>query len=48
MFQPRIDDKEQTIADREEDIKKLNTERHLVEDRVFQDFCRKIGVKHIR
>ncbi|KAI6215832.1 hypothetical protein M3Y94_00430900 [Aphelenchoides besseyi] len=48
IIQIRISDKEAQIAERNETIENAEKERSEVVDRVFQDFCERIGVKHIR
>ena len=48
MFQPRIEAKEESMKEREAKIKTTENERIDVEDRVFKDFCVKVGIKDIR
>ncbi|KAJ8257450.1 hypothetical protein GJAV_G00185730 [Gymnothorax javanicus] len=47
-FGPRINDIKRIIQSRERDIKELRDRMNLVEDEVFLDFCKEIGVRNIR
>ena len=45
---PAIRDIENTMRKREKQIETTKDKMNTVEDRVFSDFCKKIGVKNIR
>jgi structural maintenance of chromosome 1 len=47
-FAPTIRAIENTMRKREEQIENTKEKMNTVEDRVFSDFCKKIGVKNIR
>uniref|UniRef100_A0A8C4S928 Structural maintenance of chromosomes protein n=1 Tax=Erpetoichthys calabaricus TaxID=27687 RepID=A0A8C4S928_ERPCA len=47
-FGPRINDIKRIIQSREREIKELRDRMNLVEDEVFLDFCKEIGVRNIR
>jgi len=47
-FAPAIRDIENTMRKREKQIETTKEKMNTVEDRVFSDFCSKIGVKNIR
>lgn len=46
--EPKIKEIEKKLSQRAERIKKVRTEANLVEDGVFGEFCREIGVDNIR
>ncbi|KAI6215897.1 hypothetical protein M3Y94_00438600 [Aphelenchoides besseyi] len=48
IIQTRIADKEVQIAERNEKIENAEHEKSDQEDKVFAEFCERIGVKHIR
>ena len=45
---PAVRDIENVMREREEQIEETKVQMNTVEDRVFKDFCKKIGVKNIR
>uniref|UniRef100_A0A8C9WLU4 Structural maintenance of chromosomes protein 1A n=1 Tax=Scleropages formosus TaxID=113540 RepID=A0A8C9WLU4_SCLFO len=47
-FGPRINDIKRIIQSRERDMKELKDRMNLVEDEVFVEFCKEIGVRNIR
>ncbi|XP_050952449.1 structural maintenance of chromosomes 1A, like [Labeo rohita] len=47
-FSPRINDIKRIIQSRERDMKDLKDRMNLVEDEVFVEFCKEIGVRNIR
>lgn len=47
-YEPRIKEIEKRLAQRAEKIKKVRAEANTVEDEVFGEFCREIGVDNIR
>lgn len=47
-FGPRINDIKRIVQSRERDMKDLKDRMNLVEDEVFLDFCKEIGVRNIR
>ncbi|XP_027026164.1 structural maintenance of chromosomes protein 1A-like isoform X1 [Tachysurus fulvidraco] len=47
-FGPRINDIRRIIQSRERDITQLRDRMNLVEDEVFVEFCKEIGVRNIR
>ncbi|KAG1927525.1 structural maintenance of chromosomes 1A, like [Pimephales promelas] len=47
-FSPRINDIKRIVQSRERDMKDLKDRMNLVEDEVFLDFCKEIGVRNIR
>lgn len=47
-FAPRINDIKRIIQSRERDMKDLKDRMNLVEDEVFIEFCKEIGVRNIR
>ncbi|XP_059383144.1 structural maintenance of chromosomes 1A, like [Carassius carassius] len=47
-FAPRINDIKRIIQSRERDMKDLKDRMNLVEDEVFVEFCKEIGVRNIR
>lgn len=47
-FGPRINDIKRIIQSRERDMKDLKDRMNLVEDEVFVEFCKEIGVRNIR
>ncbi|TSX72106.1 Structural maintenance of chromosomes protein 1A [Bagarius yarrelli] len=47
-FGPRINDIKRIIQSREREMKELKDRMNLVEDEVFLDFCKEIGVRNIR
>uniref|UniRef100_UPI003F490CC0 structural maintenance of chromosomes protein 1A isoform 2 n=1 Tax=Danio rerio TaxID=7955 RepID=UPI003F490CC0 len=47
-FGPRINDIKRIIQSRERDITQLRDRMNLVEDEVFFEFCKEIGVRNIR
>ncbi|TRY66478.1 hypothetical protein DNTS_005368 [Danionella cerebrum] len=47
-FSPRINDIKQIVQSRERDITQLRDRMNLVEDEVFFEFCKEIGVRNIR
>uniref|UniRef100_A0AAR2KB15 Structural maintenance of chromosomes protein n=1 Tax=Pygocentrus nattereri TaxID=42514 RepID=A0AAR2KB15_PYGNA len=47
-FGPRINDIKRIIQSRERDMKELKDRMNLVEDEVFLEFCKEIGVRNIR
>ncbi|XP_076874613.1 structural maintenance of chromosomes protein 1A [Brachyhypopomus gauderio] len=47
-FGPRINDIRRIIQSRERDITELRDRMNLVEDEVFIEFCKEIGVRNIR
>jgi len=47
-FGPRINDIKRIVQSRERDMKELKDRMNLVEDEVFLDFCKEIGVRNIR
>lgn len=47
-FGPRINDIKRIIQSRERDITELRDRMNLVEDEVFVEFCKEIGVRNIR
>merc|ERR1719433_1606953 len=48
QFAPKIREIEATMRKREQQIEGTKDKMNTVEDRVFKDFCRKIGVSNIR
>uniref|UniRef100_A0A915ATD7 Structural maintenance of chromosomes protein n=4 Tax=Ascarididae TaxID=6250 RepID=A0A915ATD7_PARUN len=48
VIQPKIDEIEQRMAERDVQIEKLQKKRDSVTDEVFRDFCRRINIKDIR
>merc|ERR1719414_1290845 len=48
QFAPKIREIEATMRKREQQIEATKDKMNTVEDRVFKDFCRKIGVSNIR
>jgi len=48
QFAPKIRDIEATMRKREQTIESTKDKMNTVEDRVFKDFCKKIGVTNIR
>uniref|UniRef100_A0A8I3W876 Structural maintenance of chromosomes protein n=1 Tax=Callithrix jacchus TaxID=9483 RepID=A0A8I3W876_CALJA len=47
-FGPRINDIKRIIQSREREMKDLKEKMNQVEDEVFEEFCREIGVRNIR
>uniref|UniRef100_A0A673H7Z7 Structural maintenance of chromosomes protein 1A n=1 Tax=Sinocyclocheilus rhinocerous TaxID=307959 RepID=A0A673H7Z7_9TELE len=47
-FAPRINDIKRIIQSREREMKDLKDRMNLVEDEVFVEFCKEIGVRNIR
>ncbi|XP_066566234.1 structural maintenance of chromosomes protein 1A isoform X2 [Amia ocellicauda] len=47
-FSPRINDIKRIIQSREREMKELRDRMNLVEDEVFVEFCKEIGVRNIR
>ncbi|XP_048877704.1 structural maintenance of chromosomes 1A, like [Brienomyrus brachyistius] len=47
-FGPRINDIKRIVQSRERDMKDLKDRMNLVEDEVFVEFCKEIGVRNIR
>ncbi|KAK2510953.1 hypothetical protein Q9966_016778, partial [Columba livia] len=47
-FGPRINDIKRIIQGREREMKDLKEKMNQVEDEVFEEFCREIGVRNIR
>ncbi|XP_048065403.1 structural maintenance of chromosomes 1A, like [Megalobrama amblycephala] len=47
-FGPRINDIKRIVQSRERDMKDLKDRMNLVEDEVFLEFCKEIGVRNIR
>ncbi|ETE73151.1 Structural maintenance of chromosomes protein 1A, partial [Ophiophagus hannah] len=47
-FGPRINDIKHIIQGREREMKELKEKMNQVEDEVFEEFCREIGVRNIR
>ncbi|KAF4077880.1 hypothetical protein AMELA_G00192980 [Ameiurus melas] len=47
-FGPRINDIKRVIQSREREMKELKDRMNLVEDEVFLEFCKEIGVRNIR
>ncbi|KAH0628832.1 hypothetical protein JD844_010412 [Phrynosoma platyrhinos] len=47
-FGPRINDIKRIIQGREREMKELKEKMNQVEDEVFEEFCREIGVRNIR
>ncbi|NP_997975.2 structural maintenance of chromosomes 1A, like [Danio rerio] len=47
-FGPRINDIKRIIQSRERDMKDLKDRMNVVEDEVFVEFCKEIGVRNIR
>merc|ERR1719330_113523 len=47
-FAPAVRDVENTMRKREKQIETTKEKMNTVEDRVFSEFCKKIGVKNIR
>merc|ERR1712042_397480 len=47
-FAPAVREVENTMRKREKQIETTKEKMNTVEDRVFSDFCNKIGVKNIR
>uniref|UniRef100_H2ZU93 Structural maintenance of chromosomes protein n=1 Tax=Latimeria chalumnae TaxID=7897 RepID=H2ZU93_LATCH len=47
-FGPRINDIKRIIQSREREMKELKEKMNQVEDEVFEEFCREIGVRNIR
>ncbi|XP_076875071.1 structural maintenance of chromosomes protein 1A [Brachyhypopomus gauderio] len=47
-FGPRINDIKRIVQSRERDMKELKDRMNLVEDEVFVEFCKEIGVRNIR
>ncbi|XP_063064141.1 structural maintenance of chromosomes 1A, like [Engraulis encrasicolus] len=47
-FGPRINDIKRIVQSREREMKELKDRMNLVEDEVFLDFCKEIGVRNIR
>merc|ERR1719225_643449 len=47
-FAPAVRDVENTMRKREKQIETTKEKMNTVEDRIFSDFCKKIGVKNIR
>ncbi|XP_023166521.1 structural maintenance of chromosomes protein 1A [Drosophila hydei] len=45
---PKINEIERRMQDREEHIQEIKENMNNVEDKVFADFCRRLGVKNIR
>ncbi|KHN86179.1 Structural maintenance of chromosomes protein 1A [Toxocara canis] len=48
VIQPKIDEIEQRMAERDVQIEKLQKKRDSVTDEVFRDFCERIHIKDIR
>merc|ERR1711978_697082 len=48
QFAPKIREIEATMRKREQQIEATKDKMNTVEDRVFKDFCRNIGVSNIR
>uniref|UniRef100_A0A8B9JL49 Structural maintenance of chromosomes protein 1A n=1 Tax=Astyanax mexicanus TaxID=7994 RepID=A0A8B9JL49_ASTMX len=47
-FGPRINDIKRIVQSRERDMKELKDRMNVVEDEVFFEFCKEIGVRNIR
>ncbi|MEE6526024.1 hypothetical protein FKM82_026396, partial [Ascaphus truei] len=47
-FSPRINDIKRIIQSRDREMKDLKEKMNQVEDEVFEEFCREIGVRNIR
>lgn len=47
-FQPRVSDIERRMLTRDSKIQEVKENMNSVEDRVFSDFCRRLGVQNIR
>lgn len=48
IFQPRVSDIERRMLTRDSTIQEVKENMNSVEDRVFSDFCRRLGVQNIR
>lgn len=48
MLQPKISEIEKLMAKRDQKIQEIKENMNNVEDNVFTDFCRQIGVNDIR
>ncbi|XP_041035529.1 structural maintenance of chromosomes protein 1A [Carcharodon carcharias] len=47
-FGPKINDIKRTVQARDREMKELKEKMNQVEDEVFEEFCREIGVRNIR
>lgn len=48
MLQPRVSDIERRMLTRDSKIQEVKENMNSVEDRVFSEFCSRLGVKNIR
>ncbi|KAH7729192.1 SMC familyC-terminal domain containing protein [Aphelenchoides avenae] len=47
-IEPRIQAKNEDMERRQKEIDKLDASKNQIEDKVFADFCRRVGIRHIR
>jgi structural maintenance of chromosome 1 len=47
-IEPRIQNKTEEMESRQQQITKLEEEKNQIADTVFKDFCKRVGIRHIR